>query len=154
MATIDQAKRCFLFFELLDDEIERVVRNCNVESFEDGQIIFKENDIGRDFYVILSGKVRLTKDVDGREIEITTMNKGQALGETVLTNESKRLTNIIAMGTVDLLVIDQDTIFSLYKKHPRIFAIIMLNLSRMLTTRLQQSNNTIAKMHERFKRAG
>jgi len=153
MATIDQVKRCFLFFELLDDEIELVVNSCYVERFEDGQAIFKEGDIGSDFYVILSGKVRLTKNMDGREIEIMVMHKGEALGETVLTNESKRMTNIIAAGTVDLLVIDQDTIFSLYQKHPRIFAIIMLNLSRMLTTRLQKSNLTIAKMSERLKRA-
>ncbi len=153
MATIDQVKRCFLFFELLDDEIELVIKNCYVESFEDGQTIFKEDDIGRDFYVILSGKVRLTKNMGGREIEITVMNKGEALGETVLTHESKRMTSIIASGTVDLLVIDQDSIFLLYDKHPRIFGIIMLNLSRMLTTRLQKSNLTIAKMGEQLKRA-
>ncbi|OGI48744.1 MAG: hypothetical protein A2151_01105 [Candidatus Muproteobacteria bacterium RBG_16_65_34] len=154
MATPDQIKRCFLFFELLDDEIERVVKDCYVERFEDGQTILKEDDLGRDFYVILSGKVRLTKIVDGREIEITVLNKGEALGETVLPNESRRMTNIIASGTVDLLIIDQDTIFALYEKHPKIFGIIMLNLSRMLTTRLQQSNVAIAKMHERFRRAG
>ena len=153
MVSIDQIKRCFLFFELQDDEIELAVQNCFVESFADGEVIFKENDIGRDFYVILSGKVRLTKNMKGREIEIVTMNKGEALGETVLTNESKRMTNIIASGNVDLLVIDQDTIFSLYEKSPKIFGIVMLNLSRMLTTRLQKSNLAIAKMHERLKRA-
>ncbi|GMR20594.1 MAG: cyclic nucleotide-binding domain-containing protein [Gammaproteobacteria bacterium] len=150
MAAIDQIKRCFLFFELLDDEIEFVVKSCFVESFEDGEVIFKEDDFGRDFYVVLTGKVRLTKNVDGREIEIMVINKGEALGETVLTHESKRMTNIIASGNVDLLVIDQDSIFSLYEKQPRIFAIIMLNLSRMLTKRLQKSNLTIAKMHERL----
>lgn len=153
MASVDQIKRCFLFFELLDHEIELAIKNCVVESFADGEVIFKEDDIGRDFYVILSGKVRVTKGAKKREIEIMKLNKGEALGETVLTNESKRMTNIIASGNVDLLVIDQDTIFSLYEKSPKIFGIIMLNLSRMLTTRLQKSNLTIARMHERMKRA-
>lgn len=142
-----------MFFELLDDEIDLAIKSCIVESFEDDEIIFKEDEIGRDFYVILSGKVRLTKNMNGREVEIMVMNKGEALGETVLTHESKRLTNIVAAGNVDLLVIDQDTIFSLYEKYPKIFGIIMLNLSRMLTTRLHKSNLTIAKMHERLKRA-
>lgn len=153
MVSIDQIKRCFLFYELQDDEIELAVKNCFVESFADDEVIFKENEIGRDFYVILSGKVRITKNMNGREVEIMKMNKGETLGETVLTNESKRITNIIASGNVDLLVIDQDTIFSLYEKSPKVFGIIMLNLSRMLTARLQKSNLTIAKMHERLKQA-
>ncbi|MCW8956443.1 MAG: cyclic nucleotide-binding domain-containing protein [Gammaproteobacteria bacterium] len=152
MATIDQIKRCFLFYELLDDEIDLVVKNCSVESYDDGEVIFNEGEVGHDFYVILTGKVRLTKVVQGREIEIMCMNKGEALGESVLTHESKRMTNVIASGKVDLLVIDQDTIFSLYEKNAKIFSIIMLNLSRMLATRLQKSNQTIAKMHEQFMR--
>lgn len=153
MATIDQIKRCFLFFELLDNEIELVVNNCYVETYGGNEVIFREGDVGSEFYVILSGKVRLTKNVNGQEVEIMTMNKGEALGETVLTNESKRLTSITTVGTVNLLVIDQETIFSLYDRHPRIFAIIMLNLSRILTARLQKSNLTIAKMSERLIRA-
>ncbi len=151
MVAIDQIKRCFLFFELLDAEIEKVVKNCFIESFEDGQIVFSEDDIGRDFYVILSGRVRMTKTIDGNEIEIMKINKGEALGETVVISESKRMTNIVASGKVDLLVIDQDTIFSLYEKHPRIFGIIMLNLSRTLTQRLQRANQTIADMHQKFR---
>ena len=146
MATIDQIKRCFLFYEILDSEIDQVVEDCLVESYENGEVVFKEGDIGRDFYVILAGKVRLTKNVNNRDVDIMVINKGEALGETVLTNESIRMTSVIASGNVDLLVIDQDTIFSLYEKQPRIFGIIMLNLSRMLTTRLQKSNITIAKI--------
>lgn len=153
MATIDQIKRCFLFYEILDSEIDQVVEDCIVESYENGDVVFKEGDVGRDFYVILAGKVRLTKNVNNREVDIMVINKGEALGETVLTNESIRMTSVIASGNVDLLVIDQDTIFSLYEKQPRIFGIIMLNLSRMLTARLQKSNTTIAKMHEQLKRA-
>lgn len=151
MIAIDQIKRCFLFFELLDEEIDIVIKNCFIESFDDGEVVFEENDIGRDFYVILSGKVRMTKKIDGNEIEIMKINKGEALGETVLIAESKRMTNIVAHGKVDLLVIDQDTIYALYEKHPKIFGIIMLNLSRTLTTRLQKSNQTIADMHKKFR---
>lgn len=151
MVTIDQIKRCFLFFELLDDEIDGIIKGCFVESFEDGQLIFKEEDTSNDFYVILSGKVRLTKRIENHEIEIMTISKGEALGETALISESKRMTNIIASGKVDLLVIDQDTIFSLFEKNPRIFGIVMLNLSRMLTTRLQKANQTIAEIHKKFR---
>lgn len=152
MVTIDQIKRCFLFFELMDDEIELVVDKCFIESFEDGQVVFTESDIGREFYVILAGKVKLTKNVKGQEIEIMALNKGEALGETVLIQESERMTNVIASGNVDLLVIEQDAVFSLYEKHPRVFGIIMLNLSRMLSNRLQKSNQTIANMHEKIRR--
>ena len=153
MALIDQAKRSFLFYELLDSEVDQVIKDCFVESYNDGDVIFKEGDVGRDFYVILAGKVRLTKNVNNNEIEIAVLHKGEALGETVLTSESERMTNIIASGKVDLLVIDQDTIFSLYQKYPKIFGIIMLNLSRMLTNRLQKSNQTIAKMTAKLRSA-
>ena len=152
MAIIDQIKRCFLFFELSDDEIDVAVKGCFVENFQDGEIIFKEGDIGNDFYIVLTGTVRLTKNVDGREIDIMTIQKGEALRESVLTRESQRMTNVIAEGNVDLLVIDQDAIFSLFENHAKIFSIIMLNLSRMLSSRLQKTNLTIARMHEQMTR--
>lgn len=152
MVTIDQIKRCFLFYELMDAEIDLVIKSCFVESFEDEQNVFCENDVGREFYVILTGKVRLTKTVNDKQIDIMALGKGEALGETVLIQESKRMTNAIAAGNVDLLVIEQDTIFSLYAKYPKIFGIIMLNLSRMLTNRLLKSNQTIADLHQKIRR--
>ncbi len=151
MASIDTVKRCSLFFELLDEEIDTVIQHCFVQSFEPNQLIIRENEIGSDFLIILSGKAKVTKNINGREIEIAIVKKGDALGEAVLINEGKRTTNVIALGQVDALIINQSIIYNVFEKNPKIFAILMLNLARMLSGRLRNSNRAIAKMHERFK---
>ena len=150
MSLIDSIKGCPLFYELYDDEIEDILSSCVVKTFNKGELVMQEGGEGQEFYVVLNGQAEVTKVVNGKKVSINTLRRGDVFGETVLINETKRLTSVEAVDRCDVLVIEHDTIFSTFEKKTKVFAMLILNLARMLTFRLRASNSAISKVHERL----
>ncbi|MBW2358476.1 MAG: cyclic nucleotide-binding domain-containing protein [Deltaproteobacteria bacterium] len=53
----------------------------NEETYQDGQIIFKEGSPGDWVYVILSGSVEISKDIRGQKDIIEKLQPGDVFGE-------------------------------------------------------------------------
>ena len=75
--------------------------------FKDGDIIFKEKSIGKEMYVILSGKVKITKEMSGKATTIAALEERDFFGEMALFDNSPRSATAIALGDVNVLEIDQ-----------------------------------------------
>lgn len=145
MGVLDTIKGCPLFFELYDEEIETIVEKCQVLSLENGDFIIKEGDHGNDFFIILSGYADVLKG----ETKLAELHKGDLFGELVLLNETLRTADIVARTYTDLLVMDYESIFGLYKTNPKIFGLLILNLSRLLTQRLKKSGQDLRALGEK-----
>ena len=52
----------------------------NLHSFRAGEILIREGDPIRDMYIIKSGRVRATREINGRETSISTGGAGEVLG--------------------------------------------------------------------------
>ena len=61
-----------------------------VESFGQGDYICREGDIGKDMYIIKSGKVDVLKQVGDEEMVLTSLGKNDFFGEMALFGMSKR----------------------------------------------------------------
>lgn len=144
MGLIQVIKGSPLFLELYDEEIETLIKNCQVLSLEPGDSIFKEGEEGKDLYLILSGSVIVKKG----NVELSKLGKGELFGELVLINELTRTADCLASTYADILMINHDTIFSLYSRHPRIFSIMMMNISRLLAHRLKKTTIEMRSLHQ------
>ncbi|MBT3558652.1 MAG: cyclic nucleotide-binding domain-containing protein [Rhodospirillales bacterium] len=80
----------------------------NKKSFEDGEIIFHEGDPGRDGYVILKGRVALSKDTAHGNVEIEVLEKSDRFGEVGVMNGGLRTLSATAVGKVTVELVDQD----------------------------------------------
>ena len=139
-------KSCPLFLELYDDEVMKIVEKCHVTSLEKNEFIFREGDKGDELYIIMSGSVHVEKN----KVNLATLKKGDLFGELVLINDNIRSADIICDNFTDLLIMNYSDIFGLYNTEPKIFSIIMLNLTRLLTKRLKNSSNTIKELNMRI----
>jgi len=153
MSAINLIKSSPLFYELYDEEIEKIIKDCAVSKYRAGETIIKEGESGNELFVILAGEAETFKLLRDKNFKVGDLKKGDAFGETALINDPVRATSVIAVTDCDLLVIDHETIFGLFKTDTQIFAVIILNLARMLTARLRASNRAITTMHEKAKRA-
>ncbi|KAF7261913.1 hypothetical protein EG68_00744 [Paragonimus skrjabini miyazakii] len=80
------------------------------------EYIIREGEIGETFFIIQSGKVRVTKSVNNSETtqEIRQLYKGDWFGEKALYTSEKRSANVIAMETgVQLLSLDRSNFIHL-----------------------------------------
>jgi len=139
MSILKTVKGSPLFYDLYDDEIVQIVETCTVRSLEPGEYIFKDGDEGNEIYIVLSGNALVKKG----EYELARLRKGDLFGELVLLHEKYRNADVISDNYTDVLIIEYNTIFKMYETHPKMFALLILNLSRLLAKRLKGAGDTI-----------
>jgi len=146
MAIADVLRACPLFYELFDREIERITHKCRVLSGTQGDILLRKGSTLDALYVILEG--RLTADHIDYQVPLTT---GDPFGESYLVDERISPAHLIARSDCAILKIQFEDVYSLFEQEPRIFGLLMLNLSRLLARRLQGTEQKVNAL-ARFKR--
>lgn len=142
MSVLQIVKGCALFQELYDKEIMDIVQYCKVLNLKKGEYIFKKGEEGNEVYLILNGSASVMRG----EHVIATLRRGDLFGEMVLLKDNIRKADIKADTFTDILLIDYDDLFSYFKSDAKIFSILMLNLARMLATRLNKAGDKMSDL--------
>jgi CRP-like cAMP-binding protein len=104
----------------------------DAESFEAGQIVFKEGDAGDAMYAVIDGTVDLVHG--GRTVE--TVESGGILGEMALVDKSPRSASAIAATSARLVRVDERHFTFLVHEHPT-FALQVMGI---MAARLRKMN--------------
>ena len=78
-----------------------------------GDSIVEEDTWAYYAYVILSGKGKVVKTIEGDQEVIGTLKEGDVLGEMSIIGGAKRTASVIADGDVEVAMIPKDTIISI-----------------------------------------
>ncbi|MCB9062121.1 MAG: cyclic nucleotide-binding domain-containing protein [Halobacteriovoraceae bacterium] len=146
MSIVSLVKGCPLFHEIYDKEIEQILKQCSVASFKKDEVIIQQNDTSSDIGIILAGAADILVEKNGKEQFIVSIGQGDLFGELVLINELKRTATIRATKNTDILIISYDNFYSFYSKKPAVFALMVLNLTRLITKRLKSANTLIENL--------
>lgn len=76
-------------------------------TFSDGEQVFAQGDPGGEMYVVREGKVRVYGTLQGRETTLGILKKSDFFGEMSLLTGRSRSASAMAVGSVELLVIDK-----------------------------------------------
>lgn len=82
------------------------------ENYKEGDVIFKEGSHGVAVYIIESGKVEISKDVQGRKFAIQTLGPGDMFGEMSFIDHEPRSATATALEDTVLDLLDKDFIDS------------------------------------------
>ena len=123
-------------------------------ALQPGQTLFKEGDPGDGMYVIVSGSVEVTKQVDeGARWRIALHGPGMCFGEMALLGNQARAATCTSVEPTLLLKVPYKD-FSTLLKQSNIAALkITANLARSLSTRLSHllsEQARILKAHRTF----
>jgi len=95
-----------LFENLSAREKSKVSRSFEFETFTEGQVIIREGDKGRKFYIIKEGQAKVMKGNN----QVAVVESGQYFGEMALLDDEERKASIIATSaTVECFVLDRPT---------------------------------------------
>jgi putative ABC transport system ATP-binding protein len=101
-------RKCPLFAEqpaaMLAEFAERMKR----ESFEPGEAIIRQGEIGDKFYIIESGAVEVTGEKEGVPLAGVTLGPGDFFGEVALLTGAPRNATVIARGPVEVLTLAKE----------------------------------------------
>ncbi|MEM6734002.1 MAG: cyclic nucleotide-binding domain-containing protein, partial [Myxococcota bacterium] len=92
-----------LFSFLTEDAFEGVLNSLLLRRFVDGQPIIKEGDAGDSFFVLVEGSVSVTREADGRTLNLAQLRPGAVFGEMALISNAPRSATVTARGDCDLV---------------------------------------------------
>src|ERR1700743_2865429 len=131
-------------FDALDDEGARTLRRQMAEvKLSRGEHLFLEGDDGDALYVVIEGKMKLTRAAqDGRENLLSVIGPGEMFGELSLFDPRPRTSSASAVTEVILAVLPHGALLPLLRKRPE----ISLHMMRALVPRLRRANDGTADL--------
>ncbi len=116
---VDEALgRIRLFEGISPAGIQHIAAIASEESFRGGDVIFREGDPGDKLYLILEGRVRISREVSGMgEEALAILGPGDAFGEMSLIDDSPRSADARVHERCRLLVISKGAMEDLLFLH-------------------------------------
>ena len=130
-----------LFAGLRPFQARIVVLMGRLRSAQAGTFIAQRGELKAEMYVLLRGRV----DVLGgpQHTPIRSMGRGDALGEMGLVRARPRTADVVVVRDAEYLVLDEGFLNRLQRRHPRIAAKVFLNLTRILSDRLEHTTDQL-----------
>lgn len=122
-----------LFKEIHGEVLSKVAQISEEIHTDLDQKIFDDGDQGDSMYVIINGKVSITKN----KKEITLLGPGSCIGEMALLDQEPRSADAICIEDSTLLKINQIGFYELLASNDE----IMKQIIKILTKRLRLMNN-------------
>lgn len=109
------------------------------ETYRDGQIVFKEGAPGDWVYVIISGKVKIIKNVRGSSFIIAILEAGEVFGELSFLGGISRTATAQAVGETKLGIIDRDSLDAEFNKISSDFRYLIVSSVRRFQKMLDRA---------------
>jgi len=112
-----------------------------------GEIIFDEGEEGQGLFIVLSGRVKTTRQGTTRGV-LLEFGPGSFFGEVALLDQSVRTAQARAIDDVSIVTLFRAEFYSLLQTHSSIASKISFQLARILATRLRQNIMATDQHHE------
>jgi serine/threonine protein phosphatase PrpC len=136
---LDVLKAMPMFRWLSYKELVRVSAITETVEFPAGKQIFSAGEPGDAMYVVLSGKVKLTKG----DTQVAELDKGQHFGEMALVDRSVRSLTATAAETTRLVVIQRKDFYGIIKREPTTAVKLLWSFVQVLGARLRKTNSEL-----------
>jgi len=137
-------RACALFQSLPADRLRRIADIASHRDLPAGAVVFREGETGDEMYVIVAGKVRISKRVPGvGEEALGILEPGSHFGEMAMVDDSPRSADAIAHTACALAVIRRDELDQLMFVDKDLAYDVLWTFARTLAARLRETNEKI-----------
>ena len=120
-----------------------VVLMGELRRFPPGAEIIKSGEQGTEMYVIVNGATEVWVEKAEERRRVAELHRGDVFGEMALVRQYERSASVIAKQPVEVLAVDERFLQRIQRRYPRIAARVFLNLTRILSDRLQRMNEQL-----------
>jgi CRP/FNR family cyclic AMP-dependent transcriptional regulator len=131
-------------FDGLDDESARTLRRQTSEvKVARGEHLFSEGQIGDRLYVVLDGKIKLTRAAaDGRENLLSVLGPGEMFGELSLFDPRPRTSSASAVTDATVAALAHEALRPWLLERPE----VSMHMLQALARRLRRANDVMADL--------
>jgi predicted acylesterase/phospholipase RssA/CRP-like cAMP-binding protein len=125
-ARVDRNQLVLVLSELADTADSALVNDA-ADAFElmdvpAGCVVFTEGDVADDAYLVVTGRLSVTRKEADEEVELARIGRGQIVGESGLLDQTPRSATITAVRDTVLARIDEASFEHLIGRHPKVMA--------------------------------
>ncbi len=133
MEIIEVLKDVSLFSLMSRGDLKKVAKLCNEHAYADGDLITREGELDGRLFVVVSGQVRVVKDLGGpSERQVSTLGPRSYFGELALVDDFHRTASVLAMGPVSAISLDRWNFRESIQKYPSVAIELLQNMARRL----------------------
>jgi hypothetical protein len=126
-----------LFRDLRPAQARIVALMGELKVFAPGEPVIRRGEQGDEMYVVLSGKAHAILGEDDDRRQVFEFDRGDVFGEMGLVRRCVRTADVVAVDALEVMSMDERFLARLQSRYPRIASKIFLNVSRILSDRLQ-----------------
>jgi CRP-like cAMP-binding protein len=104
-------------------------------------MIFSESQSGPDMFIIQEGQVKITKVVNGNEVTLAMLKKGDMFGEMALLENKPRSASAVAHEDCRLMVVNRQNFDQMVATQPQLIAHLTTMLADRLWSMYRQLDN-------------
>jgi CRP/FNR family transcriptional regulator, cyclic AMP receptor protein len=147
---VDLLKRIPLFARIEPSKLKLLAFTSERLTFQSGQLLMKQGDMGDAAYVIMDGKVDIIIDTPNGPLKVAELGKNAFVGEMAILCDVPRTASVAATEPVTTLKISKDLFFRLVTEFPQMSVEIM----RELAHRLEEANHRLTTANAKVKQLG
>jgi CRP-like cAMP-binding protein len=110
-----------------------------------GEFIARTAQHSSALYVLLNGRAEVRTET-GRVLQ--SLGRGDIAGEMGLVRQRPRSADIVAVEDTEFLILDEAFLRRLPRRYPRIASKVLLNLSRILSDRLENTTRELTRAEQ------
>ena len=131
-----------LLVNLDGQQLERMARAGEIESYNPGETIVVEGSLGDALFLILSGQVAVHRGPQ----TFATLAGGEFFGEMSLVEPAPRSATVTAMSATFLFRLPHDALRELISEDGRSASILLVQVVRTLSERLRRANQMLSSV--------
>jgi CRP-like cAMP-binding protein len=138
-------EKAAMFQGLNQAHIQSIVDIGVAKQFANGRVIFKKGDQQEELYLIVKGKVRITREYPlGGYETLAELEEGQAFGEmAVFGDDVVRSATARAAADCELLILKREPFRQLLQNDPRLANTILWNVLKQVSGHLRTTNDKV-----------
>ena len=118
-------------------EIERIV---HVRTYETGEFVFQQGDVGAGMFVIAKGRVDILLEDHADTDPLATLEKSDFFGELSLLDSERRSASARTTEPSVLIGFFRPDLLDLVERNPVLGSKVLLNIARVIGERLRTAN--------------
>lgn len=142
-----QLSEVVVFHGLDTKQLESILGISSMQQFDQDAVIFKEGDPGEELFLILNGKIRISRQLAGvgvGEEALAVLEPTQAFGEmAVIEDDVVRSATATAHEPCSMLVLKKKAFQRLLRHNHDLAYIVLSNVVKLLSNRLRTTNDKV-----------
>lgn len=142
---VNEAKKRFIALKPYSKAVYFETPKETIRNYPKDTMIFSECQSGNEMFIIQDGQVKISKVVDGKEVILAVLKRGDFFGEMALLENKPRSASAIANENCRLMAVNRQNFDQMVATQPQLIARLTTTLADRLWAMTRQMTNTQIK---------